>query len=76
MNANIREEEIPEQVQIRDLRSIPVSIKSNDYILAKIQSHMNRGSPVDLVVSSNSPSRGGGYHTTAQLDGSKKQRRV
>ncbi|XP_059091088.1 latrophilin Cirl-like isoform X2 [Tigriopus californicus] len=76
VNANIREEEIPEQVQIRDLRSIPVSIKSNDYILAKIQSHMNRGSPVDLVVSSNSPSRGGGYHTTAQLDGSKKQRRV
>ena len=31
------------QVQIRDLRSIPVSIKSNEYILAKIQSHLNGG---------------------------------
>ena len=43
-------EHLQEQVQIRDLRSIPVNIKSNEYILAKIQDHMTRGgSPPTLV---------------------------
>ena len=51
------------QVQIRDLRSIPVSIKSNEYILAKIQSHLNgggssRASPdIELRLSSTSSPR-------------------
>eukprot|EP00096_Caligus_rogercresseyi_P002638 TRINITY_DN1483_c0_g1_i2.p1 TRINITY_DN1483_c0_g1~~TRINITY_DN1483_c0_g1_i2.p1 ORF type:complete len:1014 (-),score=273.48 TRINITY_DN1483_c0_g1_i2:685-3726(-) len=35
-------DELQRQVQIRDIRSIPASVKSNDYILAKIQNHMGR----------------------------------
>ncbi len=54
-------EQLQTQVQIRDLRSIPVNIKSNEYILAKIQSHLDgngsggssRGSPdIELRLSS------------------------
>ncbi|XP_040579286.1 latrophilin Cirl [Lepeophtheirus salmonis] len=39
-------DEVQRQVQIRDIRSIPASVKSNDYILAKIQNHMGRGGSV------------------------------
>lgn len=52
-------EQLQQQVQIRDLRSIPVSVKSNDYILAKIQDHMSRGSPVDLVATTAALNEGG-----------------
>jgi hypothetical protein len=46
-------EHLQTQVQIRDLRSIPVNVKSNDYIMAKIQSHLSRASPdIELRLSS------------------------
>jgi hypothetical protein len=38
-------EQVQQQVQIKDLRSIPVSVKSTDYILAKIHNQLGRGSP-------------------------------
>ena len=37
-------EHLQTQVQIRDLRSIPASVKSNEYILAKIQNHLHHNS--------------------------------
>ena len=46
-------EQLQRQVQIRGLKSIPVSVKSNDYIMTKIQSHMSRGSPVELTKANN-----------------------
>lgn len=35
-------EQVQQQVQIPDLRRIPVSVKSSEYIMAKIQSHMDQ----------------------------------
>ena len=35
-------EQLQQQVQIPDLRRLPVSVKSSEYIMAKIQSHMDR----------------------------------
>ena len=53
-------EQLQRQVQIRDLRAIQGNVKSNEYILAKIQNQMsNRGSPIDLQeISANSSVRG------------------
>ena len=34
-------EQVQQQVQIPDLRRLPVSVKSSEYIMAKIQNHMN-----------------------------------
>ena len=33
-------EQVQQQVQIPDLRRLPVSVKSSEYIMAKIQTHM------------------------------------
>ena len=35
-------EQLQQQVQIPDLRRLPVQVKSSEYIMAKIQSHMDR----------------------------------
>ena len=35
-----RTEQLQQQVQIPDLRRIPVSVASSEYIMAKIQNHM------------------------------------
>ncbi len=51
-------EQVQHQVQIRDLKSIPANVKSTDYILAKIQSHMARGSPVDIVATTAALNKG------------------
>jgi hypothetical protein len=63
--------ELQTQVQIRDLRSIPGNVKSSDYILARIQSHIQGGGAASADV----------VATTAALDsagqaGSPRQRRV
>ena len=35
-------EHLQQQVQIPDLRRLPVSVKSSEYIMAKIQNHMDQ----------------------------------
>ena len=45
-------EQVQQQVQIKDLRSIPVSVKSTDYILAKIQNQLGRNTPNNSSVGS------------------------
>jgi len=37
-----RMEHLQQQVQIPDLRRLPVSVKSSEYIMAKIQNHMDQ----------------------------------
>jgi hypothetical protein len=46
-------ETLQQQVQIPDLRRIPVTVKSSEYIMAKIQNHMDQR---------NSQARQGGGH--------------
>jgi hypothetical protein len=45
-------EQVQQQIQIKDLRSIPVSVKSSDYIMAKIHNHMGRTTPLNNTVGS------------------------
>jgi len=51
-------EQVQQQVQIKDLRSIPVSVKSNEYILAKIHANQmgagnnGRSTPLNNTVGS------------------------
>jgi hypothetical protein len=41
-NTRLPAEHLQQQVQIPDLRRIPVSVKSSEYIMAKIQSHIDQ----------------------------------
>ena len=45
-------EQIQQQAQIKDLRSIPGSVKTSEYILAKIQNQVGRSTPLNQTVGS------------------------